>query len=261
MNVPSRMNHRRRIIYTALRMVLDKDKRIPKMFMLWDKKFGQSSTFMVATYIDTWVAAGLLKDQEKRELSRALIQAISYEYDQLKSYPEEFVKRDQVSSPEIKPDSEPVSPQTIKPDLDQPLPDKPIEPRPPLANKLDTGIQGSSKKTIVEAVKLTQSGVVLPAGYVMFQETMQIILKHLKNTGQSNDVILQALLQFMKERQLSSLEPLLMTWSKQGFSSEHLPKLKDPKVMQVFMVMFYKITSDYIAPVKAPEAFKIQKSE
>ena len=72
MNVPSRINHRRRIIYTALRKVLDKDKRIPKMFMLWDRKFGQASTFMAATYIDTWVAAGLLKEQEKRDLSRAL---------------------------------------------------------------------------------------------------------------------------------------------------------------------------------------------
>jgi hypothetical protein len=186
---------------------------------------------------------------------------MSYEYDQLKLYPEEFIQRDQLSTSEIKPDSEPVSPQTIKPDLDQPLPDKPIEPMPPLANKLDIGIQGSSKKTIVEAVKLTQSGVVLPAGYVMFQETMQIILKHLKNTGQSNDVILQALLQFIKERQLSSLEPLLITWSKQGFSSQHLPKLKDPKVMQVFMVMFYKITSDCIVPTKIPEAVKIPRNE
>jgi hypothetical protein len=239
MNVPHLLNHRRRIIYTALRSVLDKDKRIPKLFMLWDKKFGQASTFMIATYIDNWMATGLLKDHEKRDLSRALVHFMAYDYNDLKTYPNEFVGGKSIA-PEILISSA----ETPEPSPPQPQ----QEPVPAL----------SKSKTLAEAVKLTQSGMVLPPGYLMFQETMQTVLKHLKNTGRSNEDILQGLLGFIKERNLMTLEPLLTTWSKQGFSTEHLPKLKDPKVMQVFVVMFYKVASDFIIPNKAPEASKLQ---
>ncbi len=252
MNVPTRINHRRRIIYTALRSVLDKDQRIPKLFMLWDKRFCQSSTFMVTTYIDTWMSAGLLKEQEKRGLSRALMQYMSYDYKDLKMYPDEFVRTATPPSSQENPDlappvapPEPITP-AQKPNLEPVFMNKPEPIKTP----------GQDIKAVAEVVKLTQSGMVLPAGYVMFQETMQIVLKHLKNTGRSHQDILQSLLGFMRERNLMNLEPLLMTWSKQGFASEHLPKLKDPKVMQVFLVMFYKVASDFIAPVKVQEEKK-----
>jgi hypothetical protein len=252
MNVPNRINHRRRIIYTALRSVLDKDQRIPKLFKLWDRKFGQASTFMVATYIDTWMSAGFLKDQEKRDLSRALMQFMSYDYNDLKPYPDAFVTV--TSSPKENPEvviAATPNPENTPSAIEPPPKPEPIKPEP-----IKTGSQNA--KAVADVVKLTQSGVVLPAGYVMFQETMQTILRHLKNSGHSNEAILQSLLGFIKERNLMNLEPLLSTWSKQGFSSEHLPKLKDPKVMQVFMVMFYKVTSDFIAPTKTLEAVKIQ---
>ena len=109
---------------------------------------------------------------------------MSHDYDQLKTYPEEFVHLDK-SSTEVKPEAATVPsqtpiPQAAKPELDQPTHSQLVELIPPLVVKSDAGIRNSGKKTIVEAVKLTQSGIVFPAGYVLFQETMQIILKHLK---------------------------------------------------------------------------------
>jgi hypothetical protein len=240
MNIPQRLNHRRRIIYTALRSVLDKDKRIPKMFMLWDQKYGQASTFIASTYIETWMTAGLLQNHEKRDLSRALVQFMSYDYNDLKTYPSEFIRSD----------NPPIAPVRSEPNTALAQESKPE------SKSLNT-TETPKNKTLAEAVKLTQGGVVLPAGYVMFLETMQIILKNLKNTGCSNDEVLQGLLGFIKERNLMTLEPLLTTWSKQGFSTEHLPKVKDSKVMQVFVVMFYKVASDFIVPNKPPESSRL----
>jgi hypothetical protein len=236
MNIPQRLNHRRRIIYTALRSVLDKDKRIPKMFMIWDQRFGQASTFIASSYIETWMTAGLLQDHEKRDLSRALVQFMSYDYNDLKTYPSEFIRSD----------TPPIAPVRSEPKAELSNSESKPEDKPEIVKS----------KSLAEAVKLTQSGLVLPAGYVMFLETMQIILKHLKNTGRSNDDILQSLLGFIKERNLMTLEPLLTTWSKQGFSTEHLPKIKDSKVMQVFVVMFYKVASE----LKSRGAVKLQST-
>lgn len=231
MNVPDRLNHRRRIIYTALRSVLDKDKRIPKLFKSWDKQFAQASTFMVATYVDTWAMAGLLKDDEKRRLSRALMHFMSYDYAALKAYPDEFVSghpsssgiTSQIASPTEAPVMAKIEPAQI-PEI------KPSSKPPSEAN------------LPVQVAPLS--------GHSMFYETMQVILKHLATTGRSQAEILQDVLTFIKERKLMALEPLLNAWAQQNFSLEQLSKLKDPKVMQVLVVMFYKVTSDYITPPK-----------
>jgi hypothetical protein len=283
MNVPNRLNHRRRIIYTALRNVLDKDPRIPKLFMLWDKQFGQASTFIVSSYIDLWMTAGLLKDQEKRDLSRALVQLISLDYDDLKRYPEEFVRPDssarlEATQPFVQvAKTSSLAPVNLVPVNPEPvLNPEPVanlnpvvnlspvaKPEPVLQTVLSSGQAVSlvssnavsqtkitTAKHTPEVVKISSPTQIpnLPPSYLIFRDTMQVFLGYIKRSQRSPENILESVLNFTQERQLTTLEPLLRGWSKQGFNLEGLPKLKDPKVMQIFIQMFYKVACDAATP-------------
>jgi hypothetical protein len=91
MIVPHRLNHRRRVVYAALRKALGRDQRIPKLFIFWDRNFATLDHFVISPYIEQAAARGWLNDVEKRDLTRALMHYMSHDYYDLPQYPEEFI--------------------------------------------------------------------------------------------------------------------------------------------------------------------------
>jgi hypothetical protein len=229
MIVPHRLNHRRRVVYAALRKALDRDQRIPKLFIFWDRNFATLDHFVISPYIEQAAARGWLTDVEKRDLTRALMHYMSHDYYDLPQYPEEFIN--------IKPKSPaPVqSPVTPVPSVtdSQSLPPLPVRQAP------------------VASLKMTLTPEMNPH-YLIFREVMAVELRLLRDHGRSSQEMESLLLKVARDLNMQHLEPLLQLWSQGEFSLESLPIVSQQETMQDLIQLFYRAACEAFAtPIRA----------
>jgi hypothetical protein len=219
MNVPRRLNHRRRVVYAALRKALDRDQRIPKLFIFWDRTFGSLEHFVISPYTEQAAGRGLLNDQEKRDLTRALMHFMSHDYDELPNYPDEFV--------------------TFRP-----KPSAPVEGGiVPLPSPSVSVTDSQTGQALLASLRTTPLPETTPS-YLIFREVIAAELKWLKNNGRTNEEVRRLVLQVARDMNLLSSETFLQTWAEQAFSLESLPVVTEQKVMQALIQVFYRAACD-----------------
>jgi hypothetical protein len=225
MIVPDRLNHRRRVVYAALRKALDRDQRIPKLFIFWDRTFANLDHFVISPYIEQAAARGLLSDQEKRELTRALMHYMSHDYHDLPKYPEEFVN--------FKPKN--------------PVLSVSVTPVPSTRSS-----QVSPPKVPLASLKMTITPEMSPS-YLVFREVMAVELRLLRDAGRSPEEMKRLVLKSTEALDKPELEPLLQTWSESIFSLESLPILSESAAMQALIQVFYQAACEALTtPLSTP---------
>jgi hypothetical protein len=224
MIVPHRLNHRRRVVYAALRKALGRDQRIPKLFIFWDRNFATLDHFVISPYIEQAAARGWLNDVEKRDLTRALMHYMSHDYYDLPQYPEEFIN--------IKPKN-PVSVQS------------PATPIPSVVES-KTSPSLSVRQAPLASLKMTLTPEMSP-NYLIFREVMTVELRLLKEHGRSSQETESLLFKVARDLNRSYLEPLLQLWSQAGFSLETLPVVSEQETMQDLIQLFYRAACEALA--------------
>lgn len=240
MIVPHRLNHRRRVVYAALRKALDRDQRIPKLFIFWDRNFATLDHFVISPYIEQAAARGWLTDVEKRELTRALMHYMSHDYYDLPQYPEEFIN--------------------VKPKSTAPL-QSPVTPVPSVTDSQNLPPL-QVRQAPVASLKMTLTPEMNP-NYLIFREVMAVELRLLKEHGRSTQDTETLLLKVARDLNLQLLEPLLRLWSETEFSLESLPVVSDQQTMQDLIQLFYRAACEALAtPVRpAPSGRKSETPE
>jgi hypothetical protein len=237
MIVPDRLNHRRRVVYAALRKALDRDQRIPKLFIFWDRTFANLDHFVISPYIEQAAARGLLNDQEKRDLTRALMHYMSHDYHDLPKYPEEFVN--------FKPKN--------------PVPASPITPVPSTRES-----QIVPPKVPLASLKMTVTPEMSPS-YLVFREVMAVELRLLRDAGRSPEDMKRLVLKNVQGLNKPGLEPLMQEWAERNFSLESLPVLAEATLMQALIQVFYQAACEAlttpISPTSLPEQVSRPKTE
>ena len=226
MIVPHRLNHRRRVVYAALRKALDRDQRIPKLFIFWDRNFATLDHFVISPYIEQAATRGWLNDQEKRELTRALMHYMSHDYFDLPQYPEEFIN--------------------LKPKSSSPV-QSPVTPVPSLAERQSTP---PLRQTPLASLKMTLTPEMNPH-YLIFREVMAVELRLLKEHRRNSQDTEVLLIKLARDLDMGYLEPLLQLWSQAGLGLETLPVVSEQKTMQDLIQLFYRAACEALAtPVR-----------
>jgi hypothetical protein len=249
MNVPHRLNHRRRVVYAALRKAFDRDQRIPKLFIFWDRTFATLEHFVISPYVEQAATKGWLNDQEKRELTRALMHFMSHDYHELAKYPDEFVN--------IKPKNPLVQEVPPKEDLKStPLPvagPAPVLSEIPVTTDSPVVKDVSDSSTTLKQLrassirKVTVTPDMMPH-YLVFREVMAVLLKTLAESGRGQSELQDLVLRLMGELDLGSLEPVVYAWAEENFRLEALPVLIDQPMTQHLVQLFYRAACDVSAP-------------
>jgi hypothetical protein len=235
MNVPQRLNHRRRVVYAALRKSLDRDQRIPKLFIFWDRNFAALEHFVISPYIEQAAGKGWLNDQEKRELTRSLMFYMSHTYEELPQYPDEFVN--------IKP----------KNPLVQELPQQEQSPKKtPVINEAQVLAEASESLTLNQlrsssVRKVTVTPDMMPH-YLVFREIMAVLLKSLQGSGRSSDDLRGLVFSLAAEMNFIELEPLIQAWAEQEFNLEALPPLIEQPTTELLVQLFYRAACEVSKP-------------
>jgi hypothetical protein len=234
MNVPQRLNHRRRVVYAALRKSLERDQRIPKLFIFWDRNFAALEHFVISPYIEQAAAKGWLNDQEKRDLTRSLMFYMSHLYEELPKYPDEFVN--------IKP----------KNPLLQELPKQEASKNTPIVHETQPSREvsdASSQKQLRSSSirKVTVTPEMMPH-YLVFREVMAVALKSLQGSGRSTDEVQGLIFGLAAEMNMIELEPLLQDWSEEGFGVEALPALIEQPTTELLVQLFYRAACELSKP-------------
>jgi hypothetical protein len=228
MIVPHRLNHRRRVVYAALRKALARDQRIPKLFIFWDRNFATLDHFVISPYIEQAAARGWLTDVEKRDLTRALMHYMSHDYYDLPQYPEEFIN--------------------VKPKSPAPV-QSPVTPVPSVTESQITPPL-PVKQGVLASLKMTLTPEMNP-NYLIFREVMAVELRLLKEHGRSSQDMKTLLLELARDLNMQHLEPLLQSWSQQGLSLESLPIVSEQETMQNLIQLFYRAACEALAtPVR-----------
>jgi hypothetical protein len=229
MIVPHRINHRRRVVYAALRKALGRDQRIPKLFIFWDRNFAALDHFVISPYIEQSAARGWLNDAEKRDLTRALMHYMSHDYYDLPQYPEEFVN--------------------VKPKGSVPA-QSPVTPVPSVTESQITP-PVPMKQGVLASLKMTLTPEMNPH-YLIFREVMAVELRLLRDHGRSAQDMEALLLRVADDLNMEYLEPLLQAWSQGGLSLESLPIVSEQETMQDLIQLFYRAACEAFAtPVRA----------
>ncbi|MGL4609558.1 MAG: hypothetical protein ACRCYY_07710 [Trueperaceae bacterium] len=230
MNVPDRLNHRRRVVYAALRKTLARDQRIPKLFIFWERAFAKLEHFVLSPYLDQAANRGLLNEQEKRDLTRALMHFMSYSFEDLPPFPEEFVN--------FKP-----KPVTLVPTSDTAGLDTPV----PLAPS-----SGVVSTYTLPALSSSVPSQLTPHDLV-FREVLALELKLLQTTGHRPEAIQAFVIKATRPMDLPLVEPLLQIWSRDNYKLEALSPISDPLTMQSLIQIFYLAACEAaITPVLRP---------
>jgi hypothetical protein len=229
MIVPDRLNHRRRVVYAALRKALGRDQRIPKLFIFWDRTFAKLDHFVISPYIEQSASRGLLNDQEKRDLTRALMHYMSHDYHDLPQYPDEFVN---------------FKPKTSITPANQNLTPVPAE------------VQNVSLPQKVQAplasLKMTLTPEMSPS-YLVFREVLAVELRLLRDAGRSNEEMRALVLKAAKQMSGVALDSMLEVWGESGFSLDTLPVVADPAAMQALIQVFYQAACEALTtPLRSP---------
>lgn len=88
--IPDQINHRRRVLYMALRQVLGEDRRVDAIFKICDPLVREEH--FVASRVAEWVTdTQLLKPEEQVSLIRALLRAMRLPYEELPKFPDHLV--------------------------------------------------------------------------------------------------------------------------------------------------------------------------
>lgn len=88
--IPDQINHRRRVLYLALRQVLGEDRRVDAIFKICDPLVREEH--FVASRVAEWVTdTGLLKPEEQVSLTRVLLQTMRRPYHELPKFPDHLV--------------------------------------------------------------------------------------------------------------------------------------------------------------------------
>jgi hypothetical protein len=88
----SKLNQRRRAVYTALRSVLgSRPALIPACFRVWERDFAGQPHFVVTRYVRVCAEQAALDDSERMLLTRRIFELLAQPYDQLEPYPNELV--------------------------------------------------------------------------------------------------------------------------------------------------------------------------
>jgi hypothetical protein len=245
MNVPRRLNHRRRVVYAALRKALDRDQRIPKLFIFWNRNFSSLDHFVISPYIEQAASKGWLNDQEKRELTRSLMYFMSHDYQELPEYPDEFIN--------LKPRNPLVQEVPASPRVESPLKITPVISEVPVIRDTPVAKEVTDSSATLKQVrsssirKVTVTPEMMPH-YLVFREVMSILLKTLKDSGRSSDDVRNLVFGLAAELNLIDLEPLLQPWSEQGFSLEELPILIEQPTTQLLVQLFYQVACELSKP-------------
>jgi hypothetical protein len=161
---------------------------------------------------------------------------MSHDYHELPLYPDEFVN--------LK--AKPVAP-----------------PEPaPAQNKAEQEKRGLSVPTVRDSQVVRISGIRHPSPTttltpemssqnVVFREVMALQLKLFKDSGRRGEELKDIVLNVAREMKVQQLEPLLETWSQQGFSLEALPVLAEPSAMRALIQLFYRAACEAVAPVSS----------
>jgi hypothetical protein len=231
MNIPSRLNHRRRVVYAALRKALGRDQRIPKLFIFWDRTFASLDHFVISPYTEQAAGRGLLNDQEKRDLTRALMHYMSHDYHDLPEYPEEFIN--------LKPKS--ASPGVAQAAVAQAVVarESHVTPVPSIREDQVISLPLQKAQAPLASLKMTLTPEMNPS-YLVFREVMAVELRLLRDNGRNAEGVKALVLKTAQHLNLQELEPLLHIWSTHEFSLETLPVLSEQSSMQALIQLFYQ---------------------
>jgi len=88
--IPDQINHRRQVLYLALRQVLGQDQRVDVIFKFCDPLVREEH--FVASRVAEWVIdTRLLKPEEQVLLTRVLLQTMRLPYNKLPKFPDHLV--------------------------------------------------------------------------------------------------------------------------------------------------------------------------
>jgi hypothetical protein len=226
MNIPSRLNHRRRVVYAALRKALGRDQRIPKLFIFWNRTFASLDHFVISPYTEQAAGRGLLNDQEKRDLTRALMHYMSHDYHDLPEYPEEFINLKPKSAPPV------ISPAVVARESH-------VTPVPSIREDQVISLPIQKAQAPLASLKMTLTPEMNPS-YLVFREVMAVELRLLRDNGRNPEGVKALVLKTAQHLNLQELEPLLHIWSTHEFSLGTLPVLSEQSSMQALIQLFYQ---------------------
>jgi hypothetical protein len=259
MNVPNRLNHRRRVVYAALRKALDRDQRIPKLFIFWDRSFATLEHFVISPYTEQAAGKGWLNDQEKRALTRALMYFMSHTYEELPKYPDEFVnikpknplvqdlpKPEQPQEPPIIKEVQVVEEARAAMDAQAPKDAQAVKDAQALKELRDSSV--TLKQLRMSSVrKVTITPEMMPH-YLVFREVMAVLLKSLRESVRPRDDVHGLVFVIAVELGMNELEPLLQSWSEQDFSLDELPILVEQTTTEQLVQLFYHVACEISKP-------------
>jgi hypothetical protein len=265
MNVPHRLNHRRRVVYAALRKAFDRDQRIPKLFIFWDRTFAALEHFVISPYVEQAAGKGWLNDQEKRALTRALMHFMSHDYHELPKYPDEFVnikpKNPLVQEVSPKEDSKATPLPTLAPSAPV-LSEIPVTTDSPVVKDVSDSSTTLKQLRASSVRKVTVTPDMMPH-YLVFREVMAVLLRSLSDSGRGQAEVQDLVLRLVNELGLETLEPVLYPWAEENFRLEALPVLIDQPTTQQLVQLFYRAACDMSAPpvTKVPLIDRVKTSE
>jgi hypothetical protein len=237
MNVPQRLNHRRRVV------------------IFWDRNFSALDHFVVSPYIEQAAAKGWLNDQEKRELTRSLMHYMSHDYTTLPQYPDEFVNikprnvlaQDNRATPvPVAGDAQAVKEMPVVKDVETVKDVQPEKDARVVKDVADAPtILRQMRSSSVRKVTLTPE---MMPHYLVFREVMAVLLKSLKENERSSEEVRDLVLAVARDMNLAELEPLLQTWAEQDFSLEALPVLIEQPTTQLLVQLFYRAACEVSTP-------------
>lgn len=90
---PSKLNHRRRAVYSALSSVFaDRPTAVEACFLLWEREFAQQPHFVATRFVRLCADANSLDEPQRMQLTRRVFEQLAQPYDQLLPFPQALLE-------------------------------------------------------------------------------------------------------------------------------------------------------------------------
>ena len=86
---PSKLNHRRRAVYSALSNVFaQRPTAVEACFLLWEREFAQQPHFVATRFVRLCADANSLDEPQRMQLTRRIFEQLAQPYEQLPPFPQ-----------------------------------------------------------------------------------------------------------------------------------------------------------------------------
>ena len=226
MVIPEQLNHRRRVVYSSLLQIMSDIERINNLFLLLDPYVTRGEHFVASKLADVGVSTGLMSNEDRIAFSRAVMQNMRLNYEQLLPYPENLVSlndKDRITQ-EFPPFSNSVNSQ----------PSYAPPPTPPIPSSY------SQNPNPIDALERPASKV--------FRTILWTLLEQLSSTPDFAMIVLE-IAQQTEHKGL--VRPILQPWIKSDFNLNALPANLSTQQMHGVVNVVYLSACEIVGPVDA----------